>query len=313
MRRRWALIVLALTLGGIGAGALAHGMQRPRHPDHPRARRGTIHVAIVTLALTLLADIFDDIGNFGETVWGYVTGGLDSAGRAIISAVRAVVDGLRRAVQAAINGVWAGISYAANAVLSFAESVASALWSAVQAVGAALWSAIAWVGNLIGDVAAQLWNGLSAVLSWAGQEFLSLLNQISSAVLNALSWVWDNVFKPLLSAIDDVVRWVAEQILNALKWVWDQVWSVLKGLVDALTNLVGQIWSYLEGAVVFVVNVVMAALDWLLWFARHTIGSIEALIELAGKGGARALLDAVTHALLDAGSSIEELVASMFD
>jgi len=92
-----------------------------------------------------------------------------------------------------------------------------------------------------------------------------------SAIVQGLSWIWDNVFKPIFTFIGEklkavwdalvpVFAWlgnvlapVIEVIKNVLGWLWDTVkWvanyvsGVLKGVFDVISGVLGWIWGILQ-------------------------------------------------------------------
>ena len=141
-----------------------------------------------------------------------------------------------------------------------------------------LWNSISYVVGLIASAASAIWGTIFGLIEWAGAQVLDLLGRIADGIAYVADWAWHNIFQPLLNMLGQVLQYLLEAIQTALQWIYA---TFLKPILDAaafLADQVGQLWSHVFGVVDTVVHVVLAALDWLLWFARHTLTHLISLV-----------------------------------
>lgn len=312
MRRRVAVPLLAGGLAAVGVAALWHGGRSATRTPSPRARRGSLELAILGIAALFLDQWYQPFVQPFVDAYNWISGPVASAFKAALDALKDLLLGIIDALRQAF---W----YAFDLLQTFVNFVLSVAWTAIQlATGIAtmlleaLWNSVTWILSRLADVAGQIWGTILSLDAWIIGQVGDLLSRILSGIDYVLNWVWKNVFQPLLNALGQLLGYVLGVIQSALKWIYSTFLEPILNFLASLADKVGALWNFVFGIVATVVHAVLDAFDWILWFGRHTLASIAALINDAGHGGAHVLIEMVVNALVGAGDTLEELLANMF-
>lgn len=170
-------------------------------------------------------------------------------------------------------------------IATVAASAIGAITTAVRLLG------IAWATNPLG-VAITVLAALVAAVIWAYNRFewfRNVVDTVVAAIGNALLWMWENVWKPILGFIWTAIQWVGDKVLwwwnnitvpaftaigNIISWVWGNVispvlgflWNAIQWVGDKMVwfwiGVIVPVWNGLGNAIRWVVdNVVTPAFD----------------------------------------------------
>ena len=206
-----------------------------------------------------------------------------------------------------VVGVW-------NTMFMIVSTVLGALWAVVQGVWNAITTVIVWAWqNVIYPTLMALWNffytyifpvfqllwGIVQIIftliykliEWVVLNvILPVLAAIIWAVLHVgdiISWLWNNIVKPVFNFIAGIVKWVWE---NVIRPVFNAIWGFIK-------NTLGPIFSWLWNTIISPVftwigdtikrvweNIILPALFALGAFIQNTVGPIfEKFKDLVGR------------------------------
>lgn len=239
-----------------------------------------------------------------QSMWAFLVRNQDVIGPlvAVIASLAAVVWTVNAAVTA-----WAAITAAANAVhlVTFARIVANNVQLAIYLVRIAairtatiIWTGVQWllnaalIGNPIGIVVVAIAALVAAiVLAYKNSEtFRNIVQAVWKGIQVAAQFAWENILKPIFSAIVEYVKFVGGIYL----WLWREVvqpaWTGISTIIQVAWTLIK---IYL-GALELYIKVVIAPL--FLWLYNNIIKPVWAGI-VATIQGAWALIKAIYEAI----------------
>lgn len=131
-----------------------------------------------------------------------------------------------------VNTIWHSIVEIGNSIMKLSPFLAPVkevfvnhLWPAIQNI----WDKITKIVKSVIDFVAQselirdLWDGIMGAIG--------LLADVFSAAFSVLSWVWDNVLKPILDGIDEIYKGFKaafNELLKPIKAIW-AFWQRITG------------------------------------------------------------------------------------
>lgn len=189
---------------GIGDGMVEVGEKARAMAEKVRNAFNTMKNFIVTnkdIIIAALAGLATAFAGFWlASKWGTVVTNVKSAGAAIMSALRLLVNPVTLVILA-IGALVAAFVYFYRTNEGFRDTVQSILRN-------------------IGEVAMWLWdNVLKPFGEWLGTAMVKAWEVIGDAA----KWLWDNVLKPFGAWLADVLPKAWKAVENAAKWLWKNV------------------------------------------------------------------------------------------
>lgn len=172
------------------------------------------------------------------------------------------------------------------------------------------------------------WNVLNGVWSWIENAFSTVYGWITSAV----TWWWENIILPAIglirdglnyavealqfainlaqSALDWVInnliiplfQWVESAAVTVAHWIWDALDTFYRDVIAPILHDIETIFAdvvslanFVWHTVLDVVNAVIKAWDWVVWFGEHTFSDILHLLEGTDSGLTRDWLLGAAH------------------
>lgn len=192
----------------------------------------------------------------------------------IHDAIKAAVDLLDDGVNL-FYYVFVVVTDALQAGLNAVTNIATVAWQWVE-------SAATVVGGWIQYATTTLWNDVI----WPAIKFVEdglnfavgALQYAIDGVINAAAALWDNYVSPLWD-------WVAHSLETVSGWIWSAIDGFYNAFIKPIIATVEQIGHDLYAALdwlfnvaVGVVDAVIKAWDWVVWFGEHTFADIRALL-----------------------------------
>lgn len=189
---------------GIGDGMVEVGEKARAMAEKVKNAFNTMKNFIVTnkdIIIAALAGLATAFAGFWlASKWGTVVTNVKSAGAAIMSALRLLVNPVTLVILA-IAALVAAFVYFYRTNEGFRDTVQSILRN-------------------IGEVAMWLWdNVLKPFGEWLGTAMVKAWEVIGDAA----KWLWDNVLKPFGAWLADVLPKAWKAVENAAKWLWKNV------------------------------------------------------------------------------------------
>lgn len=264
--------------------------------------RGPVACGIV--GLVLFADWWNPVSWWND-FFGTVATTWDDVKNFIHNVVKSAVDLLADGVDF-FYYVFTVITNALKATVDHLSAAADVLWSFMV-------SEAERVGGWITNAVDWLWSNIVvpalAVLQSAVDYVGSALGFAIDLVKNSLDDIWRNYIAP---AFD----WVEHAAETVGGWIGDAVSAFYNDVIKPVFDFVGQIGhdlyaalGYIYNDVVAVVNAVVKAWGWVIWFGEHSFEEILALLGGADHALTRDwLLGAAEH-----GSGVADEVAAWLE
>jgi len=167
---------------------------------------------------------------------------------------------ITNALQNGINFLRAASDIVWNWMLSEAERVGSWITTGVDW----LWS------NIVVPALAFL----QTAIDYVG----SALSFAIQAVVNNLANIWDNYIVPVFDWVAHAAETVAGWIYNAVQAFYHDVILPVFAFLDQLGHDFYSLLGYVLNDVVAIVNAVVKAWDWIIWFGEHGFAEIIGLL-----------------------------------
>lgn len=189
-------------------------------------------------------------------------------------------------------------------------------WASQIAAGAFDWiiNAAVTVGGWIERGVIDFWNdvivpaidGLVSAIDYVGGVLGAAINEI---------WGWLSAF--VRDYLDPIWSWIVNAAETVFGWIWQQIDAFYNAYIAPIIHeleqawdMLVQVWDWLWQIGVDVVNAVIKAFDWIVWFGEHTFDDLRHLYDEAVQGqGLDGLVTVVTDEY-DEGAALLEKVAN---
>lgn len=192
---------------------------------------------------------------------------------AIIALVAIVVyawnnfDWFREAVVAVWDAIKVAAEYVWNAIKAVVEWVVKAVVTYVvfwfnlwKTFVLAVWNAIKTVGEVI-------WKAISTYV----RVYITIIRKVIEVAVNAILWVWENVFMRMWNIGKMVFEKIAAGIKTVIGWI-RSAWEWVLGIIESVKNAISIAVSFLQGIIQKIIDLVP---DWLK-------DGISAVVSFAG-------------------------------
>jgi hypothetical protein len=193
----------------------------------------------------------------------------------------------RKAISIAVNMISGGldlIDYAFTVTANAISAAASWWWSNVVIPS---WD---WIQHAADTVGGWIWDAVVGFYHAVIVPALGLLGDALNFAVGALQWAINQAAAGLSWLIDNVInpayQWVLHAAETVAGWIWDAVDGFYRDVIAPLINdaefwahLLASAWDWLVHTVAAVVNAVLAAWGWIIWFGEHTFSDILALLD----------------------------------
>lgn len=310
MRRRRG--VLLVVLGVVAAGWLAARLARP-------APRGASRARLLLNLVGLHAVALPGAGSGGLQYEG-PAGPWEQVGTWLTGAYNTVSEAIKRfvhdMVRAAIDGITNVITWVGTVLRNMIGALADVLtWYVTFLINVFhdlfnfAHAAVDWLARAVTDAFNAIAATALRIVAWVLDQIGKVISFLVSKVLEAIAWVWHNVFEPLFADIWGVIRWVAGAFMDGVRAIINAVASVLSAAIDWLKGLLGDLWNLVKGPVMDVVNLIRACWKFLEFVATHPLTWWYDWTRQFMRHGAHAWLGEFTATIESAGSAVDTAIA----
>jgi hypothetical protein len=205
-----------------------------------------------------------------------------AAGHIASSAVKDIENWAKNAINEAIDLYDEGTQIFVNAVddaFSFLDSVVTVLGG--WATDAYNWvmNAESWADNKLNAFFTSIWDNniwpaISDARNWA-TDLYNDADSVISAINGTISSMWNDWLAPAVEWIGNAESWVANHINAALTDLYnDTIGPLVTVAEDAYHDAVSA-YDWITGTAVSVVDAVIKAIGWIVWFGEHPIQTTE--------------------------------------
>lgn len=263
-------------------------------------------VLLAFLVRVIAADIFDD-------AWDALSGGVSS----IFNQIKRLITSMFRQF---INMVTTALSFVSDiltALVQFAINLTQFLFNVAMS------TLQTWVGILWGlildarNLATYLFDLVTTVLNNAvgmlWRAILAVLNTAVSLVSNLLTWVVDNVWRPLSDLIAaawhfatvDLPNWVGSQLNN--------LWCFVSDIAQSIAGVAESVVSTVLDPFMTLLHAGLRALEWIVWMALHPFDWFLQLLAHFFDHGSTWLVAQIASAVEKNADTVDGWLAKFFE